>query len=127
MTKAEALFDFWSGFGLVAYEENAVPAKGTPDAPEYPYLTYEVKTARLGVTVPLSASLWYRSASWKEANAKEKEISDFIGSGGVFLDCDGGALWIHRGELFASRAGDTSDDMIKRIDINVSVEFWTED
>ena len=127
MTKAEALFDFWSRFGLPAYEEHAIPSKKDAYAPDYPYLTYEVKTDRFGVTVPLTASLWYRSASWKAANEKEREISEYIGSDGIFLDCDGGALWICRGEIFASRKGDSSDEMIRRIDINVSVEFWTED
>ena len=126
MTKVQALFDFWSRFALHAYEENSVPLGKKGGTPDFPYITYEVETDSFGAEVPLSASLWYRDASWTAANAKEKEISEVIGSVGVFIPCEDGAVWIKRGSPFAQRMGDDSDDMVKRIYINITVEFWTE-
>jgi len=127
MTKAEALFAFWSRFGLAAFEENAIPTGEDEAAPEYPYLTYEVQTDGFGSAIPLSASLWFRSASWRRAEEKKEKIARHIGRGGVFLPCDGGSVWIRRGSPFAQRMGDGSDDMVKRMYLNISVEFWTED
>lgn len=125
MTKAAAMFRFWSSFGIDTYEENAVPTGG--DAPEFPYLTYSFATDDFDSEVALSASLWYRSTSWVSCNAKTDEISTAIGRGGVMLSCDGGAVWLKRGQPFAQNMSDDSDDMIKRKYINVSVEFITAD
>lgn len=143
MTKAAALYKFYSSFELPAFEENAVPSD--PDSEsvsypdeldvhyyggvdgEYPYLTYELITDSLGSEIPLSFSIWYRSESWKAANAKEKEISAAIGRGGKFLPCDGGAIWLKRGTLFAQRMGDDSGKDVKRIYFNISAEFITAD
>ena len=129
MTKEQALYEFWSSFGLPAYDENSVFAMASQNsAPAFPYITYEVQTDSFndnGVT--LTASLWYRSTSWSAANAKKREISEFISMGGVTAPIDGGAIWIKRGSPFAQNMGDSSDDMIKRIVLNVNVEYWTQD
>ena len=61
MTKASALYNFWSGFGLTAYEENTVPTEA-----EFPYITYQVVTDSFGAEVALTASVWYRDTSWVE-------------------------------------------------------------
>lgn len=123
MTKAAAIYQFWSSFNLTAYEENEVPTGD--DKPAFPYLTYEFATDGWMGVIPLSASLWYRSESWKAANAKAEEISAYIGLGGVFLKCDGGYIHIRRGSPFAQNMGDTSNDLIKRKYINVIAEFLT--
>lgn len=126
MTKEAALYTFWSGFDLPAYEENTV--YGMEEAPAFPYITYEVQTDSFeGNAISLSASLWYRSETWTEANAKKREISEYIGMGGITAAIDDGAIWIKRGSPFAQNMGDSSDDMIKRVSLNISVEFWTED
>lgn len=125
MTKAAALHKFYSSFGLIAYEENAVPTGR--DAPAFPYLTYSVSTDSFGTDVSLSVSLWYRGASWTEANAKAEELSRGIGRGGVVLKCDGGAIWLRRGVPFSQSMGDGEDDMIKRKYINITAEFITAD
>ena len=39
MTKAAAIYQFWSGFGLTAYEENTVPTDAA-----FPYITYQLVT-----------------------------------------------------------------------------------
>lgn len=124
MLKEEALFNFWSSFGLPAYEENAIFSE--KDSPEFPYITYEVQTSDFGNEVSLTASLWYRSTSWLPAIHKKDEISSFIGMGGVTTPIDGGCVWIKRGSPFAQQLGDSSDDMIKRIVLNIAVEFFCE-
>lgn len=123
MTKEAALHNFWSMFGLPAYEENAVPS-GEGGA-EFPYITYQVVTDSFGNDVALTGSVWYRSTSWKEANAKAQEISDKISRGGKIISCDGGAIWLKRGQPFAQNMGDESDDLIKRKYLNITVEYLT--
>ena len=125
MTKTAVLNQFFSSFGIPAFEENTVPSGA--DAPQYPYLTYGVATDSLGAELPLPISLWYRSSSWSEVNAKTEEISAAIGRGGKVLLCDGGAVWIRRGSPFAQSMGDPADDLIKRKYINITAEFLTAD
>lgn len=97
------------------------------EKPTFPYLTYELNTDSFdGEAVALSASLWYRSTSWTQANAKAEEISAAIGRIGKIVECDGGYIWIKRRSPFSQSMGDDSDDMIKRKLLSVSVEFWTE-
>lgn len=125
MTKEAALHYFMSHLGLTAYQENAVPTGD--EKPAFPYLTYEVATASWDEPQPLSISLWYRSTSWVAANAMAESISQAISRGGVTLRCDGGMLWITRGEPFARSLGDDQDDQIKRKILNITVEYLTED
>ena len=125
MTKAAAIYNFWSGFGIPAYEENSVPSG--KDAPEFPYITYQLITDSFGADVAMTASLWYRDSSWVRANAKADEISEAIGYGGNVILCDGGSIWLKRGRPFAQRMGDASDTMIKRIIINVEAEYFSRD
>ena len=117
MTNAETLYRFWASFGLAAYDETSVPAK-TP----LPYITYETALDSFGGEIPLAASLWYRSASWEDITLKANEINAAIGRGGRMLATEGGALWLKRGTPFAQRLADT-DDSIRRIVLNVTVEF----
>lgn len=126
MTKAAALHQFYSMFGLPAYEENSV--YDGDNEPDFPYLTYSVTTDGFSENdVALNCSLWYRSTSWVQANAKSEEISKAIGLGGVMLNCDGGYIWLKRGSPFAQSMSDPSDDMVKRKYINISAEFLTAD
>lgn len=122
MTKAAAIYQFWSSFGLTAYEENTVPTDAT-----FPYITYQLATDSFDREIPLTASLWYRSESWTAINAKAEEISQRISRGGKFVLCDGGAIWLKRGQPFAQSMGDESDDLIKRKYLNITAEFMTAD
>ena len=122
MTKAAAIYQFWSGFGLTAYEENSVP-----DDAAFPYITYQLVTDSFDREIPLSASLWYRSESWTAINAKTEEISQKISRGGKIIACDGGAIWLKRGQPFAQNMGDESDDLIKRKYMSITAEFMTAD
>jgi hypothetical protein len=124
MTKAAALYQFFSGFGLEAWEENSVYALESP--PEFPYLTYEMRTDAFSeYDTAITFSLWYRSSSWAAANAKVEDISAEIGRCGKVVSCDGGYILIMRGSPFAQSLGDPSDDMIKRKLLNISVRFYT--
>ena len=122
MTKAAAIYQFWSGFGLTAYEENTVPTGAT-----FPYITYQLATDSFDREIPLTASLWYRSESWTGINAKAEEISQKISRGGKIISCDSGAIWLKRGQPFAQSMGDESDDLIKRKYLNITAEFMTAD
>ena len=122
MTKAAAIYQFWSGFGLTAYEENTVPTDAT-----FPYITYQLVTDSFDREIPLTASLWYRSESWTAINAKTEEISQKISRGGKIISCDGGVIWMKRGQPFAQSMGDESDNLIKRKYLNITAEFMTAD
>lgn len=122
MTKAAAIYQFWSGFGLTAYEENTVPSDAA-----FPYITYQLVTDSFDREVQVTASLWYRSESWTAINAKAEEISQKISRGGKIISCDGGAIWLKRGQPFAQSMGDESDDLIKRKYLNITAEFMTAD
>ena len=122
MTKAAAIYQFWNSFGLTAYEENTVPTDAT-----FPYITYQLVTDSFDREIPLTASIWYRSESWTAINAKTEEISQKISRGGKIISCDGGAIWLKRGQPFSQNMGDESDDLIKRKYLNVTAEFITAD
>ena len=122
MTKTAALHDFFSSFGLMAYQEYSVPENA-----EFPYLTYSVVTDSIENNVALTANLWYRSSSWTTCNAKAEEISKYIGNGGRVVAYDGGAVWLRRGTPFVQSMNDETDDLIRRKYINITAEFVSAD
>lgn len=124
--KEQALKSFWESFGLKAYDEGTVPTGS--NAPAFPYITYNVVTDSLyGNSVAMTASVWDRSSSWQFVTEKSHQISEDIGVGGKAVRVDGGYIWIKRGTPFAQRMADDSDDMVRRIYMNISVDFLTED
>lgn len=124
MNKEQALHKFWSSFDLTAYDESTVPTG--KDAPDFPYLTYSVVTDSFDTDTAPYASLWYKSTVWTDITAKKDEISNAIGMGGKMLPFDGGAIWIKRGTPFAQRMADDSDDTIRRMYINITMEYISE-
>lgn len=131
MNKVQALHSFWSGFGLKAYDATHVP-----DEAVLPYITYEVSTDSFGEQLSQTASLWYRSSSWKDIQEKELEIAEYIGRGGRMVAYDASvgyldnvllyqkaAFWIHKGTPWAIRVAGEGDEMVKRIMMNIEVEF----
>lgn len=128
MTKAAAINEFWNSFGLKAFEENTlldVDENGQEIKPEFPYITYQLVTDSFDREVAATANIWYRTTGWKAINAKTEEISAHIGLGGKIIKCDGGRIWIKRGQPFAQNMGDESDDLIKRKYLNVNIEYFT--
>lgn len=125
MDKAQALHAFWSGFGLRAYDENTVPLGD--DAPPFPYITYTVTTDSFDNVLNLTGSIWYRTTTWEGISDKAEEIAQAITAmNPPSIKIDGGRLYITKGTPFAQRMADPSDDMIRRILINLQVEYLTE-
>lgn len=118
MDKLQAYHNFWSSFGIPAYDELTVP-----DERETPYITYQTASNDFNNTMPLTASIWYRGRSWVDVTAKEKMIAERIGRGGACVSYDDGAFWIVKGNPWAQRMDDP-DDMIRRIVLQFSIEFF---
>lgn len=118
MDKLQAYHAFWSSFDWKAYDETSVP-----DSAELPYITYEVASDSFDNDLALTASLWSRSTSWVDITAKEKEIAEAITRGGTVIMYDGGAFWIRKGMPWAQRMAEASDDSVRRIVLNVFIEF----
>lgn len=118
MDKSQVINNFWSSFNLPVYDENTVPDDAVP-----PYITYSESTGTMDNLIVLNASLWYRSASWTEISRKSEEIAKAISYNGKILKFDDGYLYLCQGSPFSQRMADPSDDMIRRIYININAEF----
>lgn len=117
MNKEQALNLFWNRFNVLAYDENTVP-----DDAVLPYITYSVGISEINYPVSLTASIWDRSTSWGDVTEIFDDVSHELDHGGRIIPYDGGAFWIKKGRPFAQRVSD-EDDSIRRILINVEVEF----
>lgn len=126
LDKEATLHSFWSSFGIPAYDENTVVNPATGKTPEPPYITYDVITDNLGNNCYMSAILWYRDSSWAEITNKSQEISNRFGYSGISIPIQGGYIWIKRGNPFAQRGNDPNDQTIRRILLNIVVEYLTE-
>ena len=87
---AQALQDFFSGFGIPAYAENTIP-----DDAEPPYITYPQKEPEWREKTTFYAIVYYRNRdSNLDSLAKADEIVAAIGEG-IRLPIDGGyvVLW----------------------------------
>lgn len=118
MNAIQALYNFWSGFGLDAYDEKSVP-----DEAQMPYITYETIIDDFDSPIASTANIFYRSSSWESASLKSMEIENAIGKGGKIIRFDGGAFWIVKGHPFSQRLKDANDDMVRDVVINVMIEF----
>lgn len=126
--KAKTYDKFWKSFNIPAYEENSIPTG--KNKPSFPYITYEASTATFNEPIALTASLWFRSPSWEPALDKADEVAERINMGGAFIEPDdcSGCIWIKRGQPFIQRLPDEAEDnMIKRILLNLDVEFISDD
>ena len=120
-TKAAALHEFFSSFGLPAY-----PVSSVPEDTVFPWLTYELVTSSWEQgEVALVLNLWYYTESEATPNAKAEEISKAIGMGGALLPCDEGVIWLKRGSPWCQSLQDATDPMIKRRYINITAEYLT--
>ena len=118
MNKEQALYKFWSSFGVSTYEATSVP-----DTAAFPRITYEGTTDDFGHSVATTISVWSRSSSWVEAEAIKRLIEATITRGGYMQPFDGGAIWIKKANPFAQRLAEADDDMVRRIVINCEYEF----
>lgn len=126
MIKAKdmALYEFWSSFGLTAYEQNSVPTGD--NAPSFPYITYSVVIDDSDNIAALDASIWDRGTSWARCENVLEEISKALNDKSRFiLPCDGGAIVLRKGTPFANNMGDPEDNLIKRKILNVDALYIT--
>lgn len=119
--KEQALYDFWSRFGLPAYEENSVP-----DDAVFPYIAFEVSTGGIGAIIPIAASIWDKTAKGTAfIDRKADEILQYIKN---MRDCpvvNGGRYRVFTDGVSAQTMGDPEDKLIKRKYLNVYFEFLT--
>ena len=133
MNKQQAYNSFWSGFGVLAFEENSVPDDTVIQAlidsgvakSKYPYITYQVLVDDLNSTVYPTASIWDKSSSWETADLLSNDISEFISTMGT-IRLDNGRMFIVKGSPFAQHYAEEEDLSIRRIILNIGVEFFTE-
>ncbi len=121
MDKGQALNNFWNSFGWTAYDEYTTP-EDIPDA----HITYEYASDGLDVNLPLHATIWDRSSSWSSVTQKAEEIAHAISTSSPIALDTGGYMWIKKGEPFAQRIEDETDDMARGMYINIIVEYLTE-
>lgn len=121
MDRAQAIYQFWSRFGIPAYDENTVP-----DDAVMPYITYSVSTGSIGDPVLLNASVWYRSTRWRDITQKVNEIEHYIDTvSPLTIKIDGGRAYFTKGTPFSQRMAEPGDDMTRRIYLQINAEFLT--
>lgn len=133
MNKQQAYNVFWRQFGVLAFEENTVPDEQTIqkliDAGEaesrYPYITYQVLTDDISGAVFPTASIWDKSNSWEKADILSNQIAGYIQSMNT-IKLDDGRMYITKGSPFAQHMGEEGDPSIRRIILNIGVQFFTE-
>lgn len=120
MDSQQALDNWWRSFSWRAWEENTVPDNALTTYGHY--LTYTAGKSEFDRPMMLSVSAWERSTSWAGTVNKASEIEAAIGLGGTLIPFDGGMIWMKRGSPFSQRMSD-EDDTVRRVYINVEVEF----
>lgn len=122
MTKGQALHNFWSGFGLPAYDENTVP-----EITGSRYITYSVQTDSIGNVLNLYGNIWdVDTNSWEFVSRKAEEIAEAIEKRyPISYGIENGRLYIAKGTPFAQRMSDPNSDRVRRMYINIQAEFLT--
>ena len=84
----QALYSFFSSFGVPAYEENSVP-----DNADLDYWTYELKEPEPGENCSLAARYWSDSTSFEKTIAMKAALKEKI-KDGYAIPVGDGAIWI---------------------------------
>lgn len=133
MNKEQAYSEFWSGFGVLAWEENSMPddetiqsliEAGVAEA-KYPYIAYQVIVDDLGHPVFPMASIYDRSTSWKRVDELANVISERIQKMNT-IKLDNGRMFITKGSPFMQHQMESEDMNIRRVILNLGIEFFTE-
>ena len=132
MNKQQAYSAFWNGFGVLAFEENSAPTSdvlkqlaAAAGKPTDIYITYQVLVDDLDGKVFPTASIWSKSSSWEKADTLSNTISSRIEAMST-IKLDNGRMFITKGSPFAQHMGDEGDQTIKRIILNLGIEFLTQ-
>ena len=119
MDKWKAQQTYWGSFGLTAYDENTVP-----DNADMPYITYQAVSGSLDGVHSVSASLWYRGNSWLPISQKQTEMSKVMNRQ---IEIDGGYMKVRKPDTNeAQRMEDPNDSQVRRMLLNVEIEFLSE-
>ena len=119
--KWQAQYQFWSSFGIPAYDATSVP--DGDDKPDYPYITYSGVNGDFDEDAMSSASIWTRGTSWADADRISDQIQSALENGGVVVPYTGGMIWFTIGVPFSQNMGDPNDDLIRRKVLNVTLHF----
>lgn len=133
MNKQQAYSEFWSRFGVLAFEENSVPddkvieslIKAGVAKAKFPMITYQVLTDDIDHPVFPTASLWDRSSSWERLDLLANDISEYIQAMDT-IKLDNGRMFITKGSPFSQHQLESSDTDIRRIVLNLGIEFFTQ-
>jgi hypothetical protein len=133
MNKQQAYNSFWNSFGVLAFEENSVPTDEVFEQmiesgaiqSKFPYITYQVIVDDLGNPVYPTASIWDKNTSWERADLLANRISKYINNMGI-ISLDDGGMFITKGTPFSQHMGEDGDTTIRRIVLNLGIEFFTE-
>lgn len=122
MDKGQAIHNFWSRFGLMAYDENTVP-DNAPDR----YITYNVSMDSIGNVVNMYGNIWdINTDSWEFVSKKAEEIAEYIETMyPISYAIDNGRLYIAKGTPFAQRMSEPNNDRVRRMYINIQAEYLT--
>lgn len=133
MNKQQAYKAFWSRFGVLAFEENSVPddevinelVKNGQALSKFPYITYQVLTSDITGSIFPTASIWDKSNSFEKADLLSNRIAEYIQSMNT-IKLDDGRMFITKGSPFAQHMLEEGDSSIRRIILNIGVQFFTE-
>ena len=123
MNRREALHNFWSSFGVEAYEQNQVPmdSKGEPQV-SFPYITYESKVAGWDEPLTLSVTIWDDTGNRRRLDRISRTIEDFIRPElNVSYDRGMYRIWIGN-TPFSQDDGDPDPKILKTI-LTINIEF----
>ena len=133
MNKEQAYNAFWSEFGVLAWEENSMPDDETIQSlidagvaeAKYPYIAYQVILDDLGHPVYPTASIYDRNTSWKRVDELANTVSERIQKTNT-IKLDNGRMFITKGSPFAQHQLESEDMNIRRVILNLGIEFFTE-
>ena len=131
MNKQQAYNAFWKRFGVLAFEENAVPDDDTIQSmidaglakAKYPYITYQVLTSDIDNVLVPTASIWDKSTSWERVDLLANTIASEIARM-TPIKIDEGRMFRTTGSPFSQHQGQ-EDNSIKRNVLTLGVEFLT--
>ena len=114
---AQALYEFWSGFGIPAYTTGTIPEEVVT-----PYLTYSLVETEPYEPMQHIAQLWFRATDNAALLAMVDEIKAVIGTG-IRLYCEGGSVTLRPDSPYVQLMTDENPE-IRRAYINMQINCY---
>lgn len=122
---AQALNEFWSGFGIPAYMVNTVPDEQPDGKPTtMPYITYSIVETEPLEPATHYAQVFFRSTTNAALIAKVDEIKSAIGNG-VRIKCNGGYVVLRPANPYVQLMID-ADPAVRYAYINLQINCYHE-